>query len=146
MSAFADRFELRCEPKRLMLLHYRICPCFPVLLIMASVLYCFAYLYHLFVWITAVIPLLAVMIESFPACFAENRFYNLEELQDPVLNCIKIFTYVLATVYFAVDSLIEVLKSNFGHSSKRLVNYKKVWMVMQSIEYILSITRFFDSM
>ena len=29
MSAFADRFELRCEPKQLMLLYYEICPCFP---------------------------------------------------------------------------------------------------------------------
>ena len=27
LSAFANRFELRCEPKRLMLLHYKICPC-----------------------------------------------------------------------------------------------------------------------
>ena len=26
-SAFANRFELRCEPKRLMLLYYKICPC-----------------------------------------------------------------------------------------------------------------------
>ena len=28
LSAFANRFELRCEPKRLMLLYYKICPCF----------------------------------------------------------------------------------------------------------------------
>ena len=27
LSAFANRFELRCEPKRLMLLYYKICPC-----------------------------------------------------------------------------------------------------------------------
>ena len=27
LSAFANRFELRCEPKRLMLLCYKICPC-----------------------------------------------------------------------------------------------------------------------
>ena len=27
LSADADRFELRCEPKRLMLLYYKICPC-----------------------------------------------------------------------------------------------------------------------
>ena len=26
LSAFANRFELRCEPKRLMLLYYKICP------------------------------------------------------------------------------------------------------------------------
>ena len=106
----------------------------PLLQIMASVLYCFADLY-LFVWITAVILPLAVMITSFSSCFAENRFCNLEELQDPVFNCIKIFTYVLATVYFAVDCLIEVLKSNFGQVSKSPVNYKKVLMIMQSIEY-----------
>ena len=30
LSAFANRFELRCEPKRLMLLYYKICPCFLV--------------------------------------------------------------------------------------------------------------------
>ena len=28
LSAFANRFELRCEPKRLILLYYKICPCF----------------------------------------------------------------------------------------------------------------------
>ena len=28
LSAFANRFESRCEPKRLMLLQYKICPCF----------------------------------------------------------------------------------------------------------------------
>ena len=28
LSAFANRFELRCEPKRLMLLYYKICPCY----------------------------------------------------------------------------------------------------------------------
>ena len=27
MSVSANRFELRCEPKRLMLLYYKICPC-----------------------------------------------------------------------------------------------------------------------
>ena len=27
LSAFANRFELRCEPKELMLLYYKICPC-----------------------------------------------------------------------------------------------------------------------
>ena len=27
LSAFANRFELRCEPKRLILLYYKICPC-----------------------------------------------------------------------------------------------------------------------
>ena len=27
LSAFANRFELRCEPARLMLLYYKICPC-----------------------------------------------------------------------------------------------------------------------
>ena len=27
LSAFANRFVLRCEPKRLMLLYYKICPC-----------------------------------------------------------------------------------------------------------------------
>ena len=27
LSAFANRFELRCEPKLLMLLYYKICPC-----------------------------------------------------------------------------------------------------------------------
>ena len=27
LSTFANRFELRCEPKRLMLLYYKICPC-----------------------------------------------------------------------------------------------------------------------
>ena len=27
LSAFANRFESRCEPKRLMLLYYKICPC-----------------------------------------------------------------------------------------------------------------------
>ena len=27
LSAFANRLELRCEPKRLMLLYYKICPC-----------------------------------------------------------------------------------------------------------------------
>ena len=27
LSAFANLFELRCEPKRLMLLYYKICPC-----------------------------------------------------------------------------------------------------------------------
>ena len=117
----------------------------PVLQITASVLYSFAYLY-LFVWITALILPLAIMIASFSSCFAENRFCNLEELQDPVLNCTKIFTYVLATAYFVVHSLIEVLKSNFGQFSKRPVNYEKVLMIMQSIEYILLITRFFDSM
>ena len=30
LSAFANRFELRCEPKRLMLLYYKICPCYCV--------------------------------------------------------------------------------------------------------------------
>ena len=29
LSAFANRLELRCEPKRLMLLYYKICPCYP---------------------------------------------------------------------------------------------------------------------
>ena len=29
LSAFANRFELRCEPKRLMLMYYKICPCYP---------------------------------------------------------------------------------------------------------------------
>ena len=29
LSAFANRFELRCEPKQLMLLYYKICPCSP---------------------------------------------------------------------------------------------------------------------
>ena len=96
----------------------------PMLQIMASVLYCFTYLY-LFVWITAVILPLAVVIALFSSCFAENRFCNVEALLDPVLNCIKIFTYLLATGYFAVDSLIEVLKSNFGQFSKSPVNYKK---------------------
>ena len=28
LSAFANRFELRCEPKRLMLLNYKISPCY----------------------------------------------------------------------------------------------------------------------
>ena len=28
LSAFANRFELRCEPKQLMPLNYKICPCF----------------------------------------------------------------------------------------------------------------------
>ena len=28
LSAFANRFELRCELKRLMLLYYKICPCY----------------------------------------------------------------------------------------------------------------------
>ena len=28
LSAFVNRFELRCEPKRLMLLNYEICPCY----------------------------------------------------------------------------------------------------------------------
>ena len=27
LSAFANRFELRCEPKRLMLLYYKVCSC-----------------------------------------------------------------------------------------------------------------------
>ena len=27
LSAIANRFELRCEPKQLMLLYYKICPC-----------------------------------------------------------------------------------------------------------------------
>ena len=27
LSALVNRFELRCEPKRLMLLYYKICPC-----------------------------------------------------------------------------------------------------------------------
>ena len=27
LSVFANRFELRCEPKHLMLLYYKICPC-----------------------------------------------------------------------------------------------------------------------
>ena len=89
---------------------------------------------------------LAIMIASLSSCFAENRFCNLEELQDPVLNCIKIFTYILAMVSLVVDSLIEFLKSNFGQSSKSPVNYEKVFMIMQSIKYILFITRFFDSM
>ena len=30
LSAFANRFELRCEPKRLMLLYYKIFPCFVI--------------------------------------------------------------------------------------------------------------------
>ena len=30
LSAFANRFELRCEPKRLMLLYYKISPCYRV--------------------------------------------------------------------------------------------------------------------
>ena len=29
LSAFANRFELRCEPKQLMLLYYKICPGLP---------------------------------------------------------------------------------------------------------------------
>ena len=33
LSACANRFELRCEPKRLMLLHYKICPCLLLFLI-----------------------------------------------------------------------------------------------------------------
>ena len=28
VSAFANRFDLRCQSKRLMLLYYKICPCF----------------------------------------------------------------------------------------------------------------------
>ena len=28
LAAFANRFELRCEPKQLMLLFYKICPCY----------------------------------------------------------------------------------------------------------------------
>ena len=31
LSTFANRFELRCEPKRLILLYFKICPCFAVL-------------------------------------------------------------------------------------------------------------------
>ena len=31
LSAFANRFELRCEPKQLMLLYYKICPCYSTL-------------------------------------------------------------------------------------------------------------------
>ena len=27
LSAFANRFELRCEPKQLIVLYYKICPC-----------------------------------------------------------------------------------------------------------------------
>ena len=27
LSTFANRFEFKCEPKRLMLLYYKICPC-----------------------------------------------------------------------------------------------------------------------
>ena len=27
LSAFANRFELSCEPKQLMLLYFKICPC-----------------------------------------------------------------------------------------------------------------------
>ena len=27
LSVFADRFDLRCEPKQLILLYYKICPC-----------------------------------------------------------------------------------------------------------------------
>ena len=34
LSAFANRFELRCEPKQLMLLYYKICPC------------CFSFSFH----------------------------------------------------------------------------------------------------
>ena len=33
LSADANRFELRCEPKQLMLLYYKICPCFHRLLL-----------------------------------------------------------------------------------------------------------------
>ena len=33
LSAFANRFELRCEPKQLMLLYYKICPCWKELLV-----------------------------------------------------------------------------------------------------------------
>ena len=34
LSALVNRFELRCEPKRLMLLYYKICPCFmPILVV-----------------------------------------------------------------------------------------------------------------
>ena len=29
LSALVNRFELRCEPKRLMLLYFKICPCSP---------------------------------------------------------------------------------------------------------------------
>ena len=29
LYTFANRLELRCEPKRLMLLYYKICPCYP---------------------------------------------------------------------------------------------------------------------
>ena len=32
LSAFANRFELRCEPKRRMLLYYKICPCWTELI------------------------------------------------------------------------------------------------------------------
>ena len=31
LSALVNRFELRCEPKRLMLLYYKICPCLLIL-------------------------------------------------------------------------------------------------------------------
>ena len=117
----------------------------PVLQITASVLYSFAHLY-LFVWITAITLPIAVMIASFSSCFADNCFCNLEEFQDPVLNCIKIFTYVFATVYYTVHSLLEVFKSNFGQVSNCHTNYKKVLMIIQSIEYILLITTFLDSM
>ena len=30
LSADANRFELRCEPKRRMLLYYKICPCYVI--------------------------------------------------------------------------------------------------------------------
>ena len=33
LSAFTNRLELRCEPKRLMLLYYKICPCCFILFI-----------------------------------------------------------------------------------------------------------------
>ena len=45
-----------------------------------------------------------------------------------------------------VLSLIEVFISNFGQSLKCLAKYKKVLMIMQSIEYILLIARLLDSM
>ena len=36
LSAVANRFELRCKPKQLMLLYYKICPCLIILLSLIS--------------------------------------------------------------------------------------------------------------
>ena len=117
----------------------------PVLRATASVLHFFTYLY-LFVWKATLLLPFAVMIESFLSCLIERRFRNLEKFQDPLLNCIKIYTYVLVRVYFMVLSLIEVFISNFGQSLKCLAKYKMGLMIMQSIEYILLIARLLDSM